>query len=175
MGAFAEGVSQSEVRRHAAVIVAMVGTGPDSFHRLVRPLDELAAKNSLDVFVQLGHTSYKPKYCRFERFVERDRLLKIIEQAEIVITQGGYGSIRDALLFNRPLVAVPRYPALNESPDHQDELVRAMEQCGYLIGVYDIEQLESAIQMAREFVPRERIPSAIPAMLCEYVRETFFN
>lgn len=151
------------------MMVAMVGTGPDSFDRLVRHLDELAEKNSLDVFIQLGHTSYEPRYCCFERFVERDRLLKLIECAEIVITQGGYGSIRDALLFDKPVLAVPRYPALNESPDHQDELVRAMEQAGYLIGVYDVEQLESAIQKVRKFVPRERIRSAIPAMLCEYV------
>jgi UDP-N-acetylglucosamine transferase subunit ALG13 len=147
----------------------MVGTGPDSFDRLVRPLDELAAKYGWDVFFQLGHTRYEPKHCRFERFVERDALLKMIESAELVITQGGYGGIRDALLFNKPVVAVPRYPGLHEAPDHQEEMVRAMEEQGYLIGVYDIAQLETAIGQARKFMPVDRIPSVIPGMLADYV------
>lgn len=151
------------------MIVALVGTGPDSFERLVRPLDELALKNGWDVFVQLGHTPYVPRYCRSERFVERDALLRMIESAELVITQGGYGGIRDALQFDKPIVAVPRDPALNESPDYQDEMVRALEQQGYLIGVYDIERLETAIRQARAFVPAARSPSSIPGMLAEYV------
>jgi UDP-N-acetylglucosamine transferase subunit ALG13 len=151
------------------VIVAMVGTGPDSLDRLVRPLDELAGRHGWDVFVQLGHTGYEPLHCRFERFVDRDALLQMIESAELVITQGGYGGIRDALLFDKPIVAVPRYPALRESPDHQEEMVKAMEERGYLIGVYDIAQLEAAIQRARNFIPSARTPSFIPDMLADYV------
>lgn len=151
------------------MIVALIGTGPDSFERLVRPLDDLAKENGWDVFIQLGHTPYEPKHCSFERFVERDRLLKMIEAAELVITQGGYGGIRDALKLDKPIVAVPRDPSLNESPDCQEEMVRAMEQQGYLIGVYDIRQLAVAIQRARVFVPAGRSPSAIPAMLAEYL------
>ena len=151
------------------MIVAMVGTGPDSFDRLVQPLDNLAEKHGWDVYIQLGHTRYEPAHCRFERFVEREALLHMIETAELVITQGGYGSIRDALLFNKPIVAVPRYPALHEAPDHQEEMVRAMEEQGYLIGVYDVAQLESAIERAREFVPAPRPASAIPGMLADFV------
>lgn len=147
----------------------MVGTGPDSFDRLIQPLDELAGKHGWEVFVQLGHTRYEPVHCRFERFVERDMLMRMIGNAELVITQGGYGGIRDALQFDRPIVAVPRYPELHEAPDHQDEMVRAMEQQGYLIGVYDVAYLESAIERARSFVPAPRSVSAIPGMLADYV------
>jgi UDP-N-acetylglucosamine transferase subunit ALG13 len=136
---------------------------------LVRPLDELAGKSGWDVFVQLGHTRYEPAHCRFERFVERDALMRMIENAELVITQGGYGGIRDALQFNKPIVAVPRYPELQEAPDHQDEMVRAMEQKGCLIGVYDVAHLEAAIERARRFVPAPRPASAIPGMLADYV------
>lgn len=151
------------------MIVAMVGTGPDSFDRLVRPLDELAHKRGWDVFVQLGHTAYVPTHCRFERFVERDSLLQMIHDAEVVISQGGYGGIRDALSFGKSIVAVPRYPELHEAPDHQDEMVRAMEERGYLIGVYDVAQLEQAIEKARNFRPAERAASHIPGMLADYV------
>lgn len=171
MATLAQGLSPGKVRWGAVVIVAMVGTGPDSFDRLVKHLDQLAESNSWEVFIQLGHTNYEPVHCRFERFIERDKLLKMIESAELVITQGGYGSIRDALLFDKPIVAVPRYPALQESPDHQDEMVRAMEEQGYLIGVYDIAHMESAIRRARVFLPSTRRPSTIPVMLANYVSQ----
>lgn len=151
------------------MIVAMVGTGPDSFDRLVRPLDKLAGKHGWDIFIQLGHTRYEPRHCKFERFVERDVLLRMVEQAEFVITQGGYGGIRDALLFDKPILAVPRYPVLNESPDQQDEMVRAMEKKGYLIGLYDIKELETAIRRTMNFKPKSRSCSTIPKMLAEYV------
>jgi UDP-N-acetylglucosamine transferase subunit ALG13 len=151
------------------LIVALVGTGPDPFDRLVRPLDELADRNGWDVFIQLGHTRYEPRHCRFERFVVRETLLQMIGGAELIIAQGGYGGIRDALQFNKPIVVVPRYPSLGESPDHQDEMVRAMEQMGYVIGLYDIANLEIAIERARSFIPSPRTASTIPGMLAGYV------
>ena len=151
------------------MIMTLVGTGPDPFDRLIRPLDELAGKKGWDVFIQLGHTRYEPTHCRFERFMVREVLLQKIQDADLVITQGGYGGIRDALQFNKPIVAVPRYPSLGESPDHQDEMVRAMEQMGYVIGLYDIANLEIAIERARSFVPSPRTASTIPGMLAGYV------
>ena len=147
----------------------MVGTGPDSFDRLIRPLDELAGRCGWDVFVQLGHTRYEPRHCRYERFVKRDNLMKMIQAAELIITQGGYGGIRDALQYDKPILAVPRYPDMNESPDHQDEMVRAMEEKGYLMGLYDIEGLEVAIEKALNFRPSPRAASRIPVMLAGYV------
>lgn len=147
----------------------MTGTNPYSFDRMVRPLDKMAGQFGWDVFVQLGHTRYVPEHCQAEPFVERARLLEMIEQSELVVTQGGYGGIRDALYYNKPLVAVPRYPALGEATDHQEELVRAMESIGYLIGVYDIDNLESAIEKARTFLPAPRMTSRIPELLNEYL------
>lgn len=151
------------------MILVLAGTNPYSFERLLRPLDELAGKNSWDVFMQRGHTGYSPQHCKSEKFVERDRLLDLIEQSELVISQGGYGSIRDALLYNKPLLAVPRYPENGEATDHQEELVRAMEQLGYLIGVYDVGTLESSVDAARNFTPAPRGKSRIPDMLGEYL------
>jgi UDP-N-acetylglucosamine transferase subunit ALG13 len=169
MGTLAESVPESKIWWGVAVIVAMVGTGPDSFDRLVRPLDELAGRHGWNVFIQLGYTRYQPRYCRFECFVERDPLMAMIKSAELIITQGGYGGIRDALLYDKPILAVPRYPELQESPDHQDEMVRAMEEKGYLIGLYDIEGLEDAIQRTLRFHPEPRPASRIPAMLANYI------
>jgi hypothetical protein len=64
---------------------------------------------------------------------------------------------------------------LNESPDYQDELVKAMEEKGYLIGLYDMNQLELAVERARSFSPAARDTSAIPSMLADYVTKRFIG
>lgn len=151
------------------MIVALVGTNPYSFDRMVRPLDEAAGRNGWDVFVQLGHTRYEPRHCKFERFLDRGRLLGLIEEAELLVTQGGFGSIREALQFTKPIVAVPRKPQLNESQDHQEELVRELEAMGYVIGVYDASQLEGAIEKARTFIPASRKKSQIPHIIGKFL------
>jgi len=151
------------------MMLALTGTNPYSFDRLVRPLDVLAAKHGWEVFIQLGHTHYEPQHCKAEPFVERARLLDMIAEAELVVTQGGYGSMRDALLYDKPIVAVPRSPEQGESTDYQDELVHAMEDLGYLIGVYDIDNLESAIASAHNFLPAARKKSRIPELLNDYL------
>lgn len=170
MAGVARTVSRLGCRGTAVVIVVLLGTGPDSFDRLMRPLDQLAGRHAWDVFVQLGHTAYTPQHCRYERFLERDRLMKIIESSELVVCQGGYGSIRDSVVLGKPVVAVPRQPSLGESPDNQEEMVRAMEKIGLLIGVYDVEtQLESAILRASTFRPSKRPKNRIPGLIREFI------
>ena len=131
------------------MILVLVGTNPYSFDRLVRAADDYAAKSGEKVFIQLGHTQYKPKYAQWERFVDRNKLLSLIETAEIVITQGGYGSLLDCLKAGKKIVAVPRIPELGEAPDRQDELVKELEKQNKIVAVYDIKKLPSAIECAK--------------------------
>jgi len=43
-------------------VFASVGTHPQAFDRLLKELDGLAAKNpDLEIFGQIGNTSFKPK------------------------------------------------------------------------------------------------------------------
>ena len=171
MGTIIDDISKCKIWWCIALIVLMVGTGPDSFDRLVRPFDELVKRHGWKVFVQLGHTRYVPRHCQYERFIERDALLQKIKTAELVVTQGGYGGIRDALAFNKKILAVPRYPDLNESPDRQEEMVRVMEEKGYLIGVYNIDDLEKKIHQAKEFQPKPRGKSRIPEFIRSYINQ----
>lgn len=151
------------------MIFAMVGTNPYSFERLVRPLDELANSNDWDVFIQLGHTIYEPKYCDYKDFISKEEVLSRILSSEIIICHGGFGSIRDSLAYNKPIVAVPRWPELNESQDYQEEMVKELEESGYLIAVYDIKDLESAIERAKTFNPSARENSKIPSIINDFM------
>ena len=152
------------------MIVVLTGTGPDTFERLIRPLDELAGQHGWEIFIQLGHTSFEPQWCKYERFVERSRLMKIIGEAELVITHGGFGSMRDALVLGKPVVAIPRRLEFNEVQDnHQEELVRELEHKGFVISVSDMSDLEEAIERARNFSPRTVPKSKIPGLIANYL------
>lgn len=151
------------------MIFTMLGTNPYSFDRLVRPLDDLADKNKWDVFVQLGHTTYLPAHCEYKNFLTKDEMLQHIESSELIICHGGFGSIRDSLSYNKPIVTVPRKPELNESQDHQEEMVKELEESGYVIAVYDIADLEEAIHKAKTFAPKERENSRIPSIINEFM------
>lgn len=152
------------------MIVVLTGTGPDTFERLIKPLDELARLRQWQIFIQLGHTSFEPQWCKYERFIERPRLMKIIEEAELVITHGGFGSMRDSLALGKSVVAIPRRFDFNEvQDDHQEELVNELERKGFVIGVRDMGDLEGAIERARNFSPGTVPKSRIPQLIANYL------
>ena len=129
------------------MILVLVGTNPYSFNRLVKAVDGYARANNEKVFIQIGHTKYEPKYSEYAPFLEKSQLIEKIKEAEFVITQGGFGGISDCLSLGKTVIAVPRKPAMGESPDDQEEIVRALEQESRLIGVYDIAELEAPIHI----------------------------
>jgi nucleoside-diphosphate-sugar epimerase/UDP-N-acetylglucosamine transferase subunit ALG13 len=128
-------------------------------------MDKFAMESGERVFVQLGSTPFKPIHCEYVRFIKKDRLMEKIQAAEMVICQGGFGSIRDALAAGKPVIAVPRKPELGESPDIQEELVRELEAAGRVLAVYDIGTLFSTIEKAKSFLPRSGCQSQIPELI----------
>ena len=152
------------------MILCMTGTGPYSFERVTEKLDDLAEKNNWDVFMQLGHSDFMPKHCDFEGLMSRDRLQSLIEKSEVVVCHGGFGSIRDALVLKKPVIAVPRIAELNEVQDnHQEIMVQELEKDGFIMAVYDVVNLESAIKNANSFVPKKLEQSKIPMLIQEFM------
>ena len=131
------------------MILVLLGTNPYSFSRLAKAADTYAEKSKEKVFIQLGHTKYLPLTASYKEFLSKQDVKNKIDEAEIVITQGGFGSIADCLRADKKVVAVPRKTELNEAPDQQEELVRELEKLDRLIGVYDIDELPEAILKAR--------------------------
>ena len=129
------------------MILCLTGTNPYSFERLIKYVDvELGSKHQ--VKIQIGNTECKPEYSEFFNFCDRDEIFSLINKADVVISQGGYGSMMDVLSLKKTLIAVPRYKELNESQDHQKELVDYFAQKGFLIPCYKIEDLKELVEKA---------------------------
>jgi len=125
-------------------ILCLTGTNPYSFERLVSSVDVVLGPK-YNVSIQLGNTNYKPNFAKSFVFCSRDEMLHLIKSSDIIITQGGFGSISDALSLGKKIIAVPRLMKLNECQDNQTEIVNYYAKKQYLVSCYDVTKLEEII------------------------------
>ena len=128
------------------MIFVTVGMHSAGFERLIKKMDEIAGKISEEVIIQKGHTRYEPKEAKFFDFVAEKELKQLCHEARIVVTHGAMSMI-DALQQGCMVIAVPRLKDYGEIiDDHQLFLVQALEQRGWVKGVYDLDDIEAAMQ-----------------------------
>lgn len=131
------------------MIFVTVGTHEQQFDRLVKKIDDLKQKKIIDedVFIQTGFSNYKPKYCKYENFIDYEDVIKKIKEARIVITHGGPSSFIPVLQNKKVPIIVPRDSSLEEHVNnHQIDFIKKLEtQKANIIPVYDINELEKVI------------------------------
>ncbi len=156
------------------MILVLFGTSPYPFNRLAHAIEDYARNSTETLIAQLGNTTYKPQGVQCFDFLNHDQLMQLIDQAEIVITQGGSGSILDSLEKHKKVIAVPRQLRLKECKHDgggQEELVRKLEKEGKLIGVYDMKDLPGAIKKAYDFQPQGISQNTLAALVFAYVKK----
>lgn len=142
------------------MILVLLGTNPYPFARLMDAMGEYARKSGVRVIAQSGNT---PPHADVEchPFVAHSQLVEWIEKADVVVCQGGFGSLSDCISHGAKTVAVPRSVQLNESVDDQAELVRALAEEGLVVPVYEISELPDAIDAANSLMCESRASLAM--------------
>lgn len=138
------------------MILVLLGTQNNSFHRLLEKMDELIEKKVIDekVLVQSGYTKYESKNMRIFDLIPQEELERYQEQADLIITHGGVGSIISSIKKEKKVIAVPRQHKYKEHVnDHQKQIVEAFDRKGYIIGANSVKELERAILKAQDFIP----------------------
>lgn len=140
------------------VILVLLGTQNNSFHRLLEKIDELIQDKVIqeEVIAQSGYTKYQAKNIKMIDFISKEELEKLQTQAELIITHGGVGSILLSITKDKKVIAVPRLHKYQEHVnDHQKEIVELFNKKGYIIGIQEVEDLEQALQRSKEFKPQK--------------------
>ena len=131
------------------MIFVTVGTHEQPFDRLLLKIDELKKQQVIkeDTFIQTGFSTYKPKYCRWNKLLSYQQMEKNIREARIVITHGGPASFIMPLQIGKIPIVVPRQKKFGEHiNDHQLEFVRNVSnRMEIIISVEDIEQLDEIL------------------------------
>lgn len=155
------------------MVLLLLGTNPYPFRRIVDRVDQWCRQDNVHVIGQTGHTPVDDVSFECHPFVGHDQIIEWISEAQFIICQGGFGSIKDCLELNKPVLAVPRLQTNGECVDSQKELVETLEQEGRIIALYDMSLFDSAIESIRQFTPPasqgSRLPNLVAGLISDYI------
>ncbi|MFR9543209.1 MAG: glycosyltransferase [Rikenellaceae bacterium] len=120
------------------------------FSRMAKAIDEFAATSPHEVIVQSGHTHYTYKHAKSFDFCTKDEMQEYIDKAEILILQGGWGAISEAMAKSKKIVVIPRYDVTEHIHD-QFQLIKKLDALGCVIGVFDEKDLSQKVEEAYSF------------------------
>lgn len=109
--------------------------------------------------IQTGYSNYQPEYCTAQKLFSYQEMIKLVDEARIVISHGGPSSFIMPLQIGKTPIVVPRRRQFNEHVnDHQVSFVKAVEQrMRTIIVVDDIDQLGVTINRYEEIVAGMKI------------------
>lgn len=140
------------------MILVLLGTQNNSFYRLLEEIDKLIEEGIIKekVIVQAGHTKYKSDKMEIFDLISKTDLEKYQDEADLIITHGGVGSIMTSIERGKKVIAVPRLHKYDEHVnDHQKEIVQLFNKKGCIIGIGEVEALRNAIKESKTFVPKQ--------------------
>lgn len=140
------------------MILVLLGTQNNSFHRLLEEIEKNIKEGIIkeEVIVQAGYTKFKSHKMRIIDLISKEQLEQFQEEADLIITHGGVGSIITSIRKEKKVIAVPRKHEYGEHVNnHQIEIVKNFNEQGYIIGIEKVEDLKQAIIKTKKFEPKK--------------------
>ena len=144
------------------MILVLLGTQNNSFHRLLEEVDKNIKDGTIkeEVIVQSGYTKFQSHRMRIIDLMSKEQLAEFQEEATLIITHGGVGSIVSSIEKGKKVIAVPRMHEYGEHVNnHQKEIVEDFNDKGYIIGIENVEDLKGAIIKSKTFEPVKYQPN----------------
>lgn len=132
------------------------------FDRLVEAVDIWAQSlPSIDVYAQIGQGDYIPRNMGYCRYLSASEYTKIFENAKVVVSHAGMGTIISCLTQSKPIVIMPRLAELGEHRnDHQVATCKRFAAFPGCNIVYSVEELSSVLDNMAALKPGHLRPHA---------------
>lgn len=143
------------------MILVLLGTQNNSFHRLLEEIEKNIEDGTIkeEVIVQAGYTKFKSDRMKIMDLMSKEQLEQFQDEADLIITHGGVGSIISSIEKEKKVIAVPRMHEYGEHVNnHQKEIVKDFNDKGYIIGIEKVEDLKQAIEKIKDFEPKKYQP-----------------
>lgn len=140
------------------MIFVILGTQDKAFDRMLKEIEELKKDNIINskVIVQAGSTAFKSNEMEILDYIPMANFNKYIEEADLIITHGGVGSILDSIKRNKKVIAIPRLLKYHEhANNHQIEIVEKFDELGYIKDCGNLKRLGNKIMEIDDFVPKK--------------------
>ena len=160
-------------------ILICVGASEYGFERLLKIVDELCDEKKLDgkhIISQLGSSSYLPHNFKYFKLIGRNEYEKYVEQADVIISHAGTGSVIPPLKKGKKVIVFPRRECYGEHlDDHQLELANIFTQNGYTLCATNKAELQNCLSNIKNFVPRPFEPNTrnMNKLIIDFIENVF--
>lgn len=140
------------------MVLVLLGTQNNDFTRLLKAVQENIDNKVIEdeVVVQAGFTKFDSKDMKIFDFIDKEKLFKLIDKADLIITHGGVGSIIASLKKGKKVIVVPRQKKYGEHVNnHQLQIAKKFEQDGYVKYALDLNELGNIILEMKDFKPKK--------------------
>ena len=94
-------------------IFCVFGTSELPFNRMRLALKALKS-TQVDMFIQSGHTRVEDLGYPYKKFLSRKEMDYYYDWCDVLIIQGGVGTITEALKTSKQIIIIPRLESYNE-------------------------------------------------------------
>ena len=131
------------------MVLVTLGTQKQPFTRLLEQIEQSNIKE--EIIVQAGHTKYESKKMKIFDFIDYEKMEKLIEEADLIITHGGTGSIVGPLKKGKKVIASPRLKKYGEHvDDHQEQIVDTFSEVGYILKLDEQGNLDELVKTIKK-------------------------
>jgi UDP-N-acetylglucosamine transferase subunit ALG13 len=158
------------------MIFVTVGTDLP-FDRMMRVIDGWARENDRrDVFAQIGEGGWEPQFIRYSHFLQPPEFKERFDEARLIISHAGMGTILSALRYGKPILVMPKRATLGEHrSEHQVATARHMRDFGNVNVAFDETELRSRLDCLDELLEPKRIGASASDGLIAGLRDFVFN
>lgn len=139
------------------MILVTLGTQDKPFTRLLQKLENLKKEGKLseDIIVQAGYTQFVSDHVKVQAYYSQVELDNLRQQASLIITHGGVGSILDGLKVHKKVIGIARLKQYGEhTNDHQLEILESFHQEGYILACLNLDDLDQILINIDSFIPK---------------------
>ena len=177
MGEYVRTLSKSYFWGVDFLILVTLGTQDKSFDRLLKQIDNEIEKGTIKerVVVQAGYTKYNSNNMEIFDLVPSDMLESLANEARIIITHGGVGSILMGIKKGKVVIAAPRLKRYKEhTNDHQKQIIEEFSRRGYILELRDFDKLGKLIAKADNFRPKKFVSNTqnMVKLVDSYIEES---
>lgn len=142
------------------MIFVTLGTQDKPFKRLIKSVERQIELGNIkeEVIVQAGCTKYKSKYDNMKiiNYMPIEEFNKYLDNAKLIITHAGVGTILKALGKDKIVIAAARKKFYGEHVnDHQEQILNNFTQSGYILPLRSFRKLNEVIEEAKKFKPQK--------------------
>lgn len=158
------------------MIFVTVGTDLP-FDRMMRVIDDWArGNNRRDVFAQIGEGGWRPGFIEHAEFLQPPEFKERFNEATLIISHAGMGTILSALLYGKPILVMPKRASLGEHrSEHQVATARKMMELGNVNVAFDETELRFRLDHLNELHPPKVIGNSAGPELVKGLRDFIFN